>query len=305
MSVKLMSSRDLPAPPLLRLTGRFGRARWRPSWASWASNPAPTLTPADAAAWLTAVLEAPAAAVYKNQPGQRVVRVQHDGRDWVVKSRRVGPLERVRQGFVPGPIRREWANAVTLAEVGVAVNPAVAWVEAPRSHALVLPHIEGVSLCHLLMGFELPPPWRNLSRRERRRLAWMVGRQIGAITAAGFVNRDHKPANLILTADCRDATHAAGRPTVTPVLIDPVGVRRRRTRGQAIRMLTVLCRTTLRAGPASREEMLTCLAAAVRRDATLLGTGTKRKAIRELARLLGKAAGRAADRDGTSEASTS
>lgn len=247
--------------------------------------------------WLQRCSEAALDEVFKDEQRDRVGRVEMDGVQWVFKSQRRHGMEAWRRRLGGGPLWREWRQSRRLAAAGICVSSPVALIEKNdsdgRQQILLLPFVGGVSLCHLLMGFELPAQWRGLSNRQRRRVARMVGDQVGAIVSAGLVNRDHKPANLILTHACLAATQGSSRPAASPVVIDPVGLRRR-TRRRTLRMLAVLCRTSLRAGPTTSAEMLTCLSAAARRDPTLAPAGTRqaqRTALRALARAIARSAG--------------
>ena len=206
--------------------------------------------------------ESAALETLKDDPGRSVLkRVAVDGRQFVVKRYRV-PWWKTR---LLHPLRlsqvwREYRGAQRLARVGCRASIPLAIVcqhdRGREAQALILPYIEGTSLDRLL---EQAPPaaqWSNEYRQKRLQLARVVGGQIQRLLAARIVNRDCKLSNLIMDEACE---HRGAE----PVMIDPLGLRRRRSRRQVMRMLAVLLRTSLRAGPVTVREGMTCLRAAL------------------------------------------
>ena len=209
------------------------------------------LNPQQARALVERLLASPPAATPKQDKRSTVTRHDLDGRSWIVKRYHLPAIKRWLYSIVRRtPAWQEWAGAKALQSIGVRSSPPLALA----GHlVLVLAFHEGRSL-HDWM--------RETTDREKRlNVAERVGRQIGRITAAGWVNRDHKPTNLIVDAACK-----AGE--VEPILIDPAGMRRR-TPDKTLRMLAVMYRATPRARGISIREGLTALRAAIRADPSL------------------------------------
>jgi tRNA A-37 threonylcarbamoyl transferase component Bud32 len=197
--------------------------------------------------------------VFKHDRRSRVALVEHEGRRWSVKDCFAHPIVTwLAQLFRMSPAWREAKRAAQLEGAGIRVNrPVLLRHRRAGGQVLVFGYIEGRSLYHEL--FDDPPPARRGAARcvRRLRIARAVGAQMGAMIAAGLVNRDHKPSNLIIDERCR-----AGR--AQPVLIDPLGVRATRDFEPALSMLLSLLAGSYRAGGATRRERLTALVAAMR-----------------------------------------
>ncbi|MFA7236344.1 MAG: hypothetical protein WC058_05725 [Phycisphaeraceae bacterium] len=185
-----------------------------------------------------------------------------DGQRWVVKRESRWPMVmRLRHLLRCSSAWRQWRGAERLRNIGVRINEPVALVHEGRGkQALVLPFVDGVNLHEWLAK---PPP--EVAAEARLRVAWAIGSQMGRITGAGWINRDHKPTNLMIDAACEQRGEQ-------PVLIDLAGIRRR---GQfivpagALEMFHVMMRAARRAGPVSLREQLTLLRAAMAEDPTL------------------------------------
>jgi len=181
----------------------------------------------------------------KDDPARSAVyRAEHGGSAWVFKVYR-------RQSWWKmllrvSPAWREWRLARHAAKApGVRVSVPIALVTLSRTEqALVLPYVEGEAMHHLVTSCT--------DRATRLKLAAAVGRQVKALLDAGLVNRDCKLSNLIADVRCMDDGDV-------PVMIDPLGVQRKRSGDQVFRMWATLLRTTLREGPISVREGLTCL----------------------------------------------
>jgi tRNA A-37 threonylcarbamoyl transferase component Bud32 len=188
-----------------------------------------------------------------------------DGRRWVVKREtRSGMAMRLRHLLRCSAAWRQWRGAERLRNIGVRINEPVALVhEGGGTQTLVLPFVDGVNLHEWLAK---PPP--EVAAEARLRVARAIGSQMGRVTGAGWINRDHKPTNLMIDPACEQRGEQ-------PVLIDLAGIRRRPRRGQfigpakALEMFHVMMRAAKRAGPVSLREQLTLLHAAMAEDPTL------------------------------------
>lgn len=208
----------------------------------------------DATALVEQLIASDPAATLKQDERSTVTRHDLDDRSWIVKRYHLPAAKRLLYGLVHRtPPWQEWSGARILGQIGVRISPPLAVVHPDM---LVLAYHDGASL-HDWMRETTDP-------RKRRNVAAQVGTQMGRITAAGWVNRDHKPANLIIDAACE-----AG--DAEPVLIDPAGMRRR-TDAKTMRMLAVMYRATPRARGISIREGLTALRAAIQADPSLTTT---------------------------------
>lgn len=185
-----------------------------------------------------------------------------DGQRWVVKretrSAFVGMLQHLLRC---SSAWRQWRGAERLRNIGVRINEPAALVhEGGGKQALVLPYVDAVNLHEWLAK---PPP--EVAAEARLRVARAIGAQMGRITGAGWINRDHKPTNLMIDAACEQRGEQ-------PVLIDLAGIRRRGqliAPAKALEMFHVMMRAAKRAGPVSLREQLTLLRAAMAEDPTL------------------------------------
>jgi tRNA A-37 threonylcarbamoyl transferase component Bud32 len=212
--------------------------------------------------------------VLKHDERSRVELVDAGGRQWVCKRLFMGALlGRLYHRLRCSPAWREWKGARRLRVLGRRVNSPAVLVhdgrKGGRAQMLVLPYVEGRTL-DAWIG-DAPPAAQRPPRVQRahHELAATVGRQIGRLVAAGVVNRDHKPTNLVIDDAC-----LAGE--AEPVIIDPAGVRRRRNDEQVFRMLAVLMRSAQRVGQITPREALRCLRAVLANDPSL-GKGRERR----------------------------
>lgn len=216
------------------------------------------------AQWLAAVRasKAQASEVIKDDPCRSQVRqVLAQGMRCVVKTYRMPWAKTwLYHLFRATPAWRELDAGWKLHAMGVRCAPAVALVHEDRPgremQKLVIPWVEGPTLFTLIGECK--------DALLRRRLAQGLGRQVGRMMQAGWVNRDHKPANLLV--DERAVQ------TGEPVVIDPLGLLPWRTRGQALRMLAMMLRTARQAGPVSLREAMRCLRE-VCKECPVLGPG--------------------------------
>ena len=206
--------------------------------------------------------------ILKEDDRSVVTRHDVDGRSWVLKRYRLPLWKRLVYGAARcTPAWREWRGAAALAALDVRVSRPIVLASAG---ALLLPFHSGRSLHHWM---------RETADRPRRlNVARSVGAQMGRIAAAGLVNRDHKPTNLIVDEPCASG-HAQ------PIVIDPAGMRRR-TPGKLLRMFAVMHRAAARAGGMSAREGLTAVRAALRADPTIC-PGRAAIFAREVAREVG------------------
>lgn len=197
---------------------------------------------------------------YKDDERSRVDRVCHDGERYIVKHYRMSSGKTwLYHCCRLTPAWREHHAARRLAALGfrVAHPCVVAHRGGPLAarQVLVNQYIEGPMLDQLIREQPTTDP------AELERLAAAAGGQIGRLTAAGLINRDHKPTNLIVDAACR--TEGA-----EPVLIDLVGLRGRRA-GRLERMLVNFLRAVYKSGGFSDAQWQACWSAAIAADPSL------------------------------------
>lgn len=226
---------------------------------------------------------------YKADGRSEVVRFVCGERRWVLKRYRTPGLRtRLLHGIRYSPSWREWRAALRLASHGVRGCPPLALIHQPEgigcAQSLLLPFVEGERLDDVLRRGASPGAGDSLEACRRLALARGLGRQMGLISRAGLANRDHKPTNLLIVPD-RDG--AGGVDGAQPVLIDPAGVRRRRSARAVWRMLAQLRRTAMKAGPVSLREQLVCLRAVLRTDSSL--SGAERGRLRRAAEAVERA----------------
>lgn len=168
-------------------------------------------------------------------------------RQWIIKRYHRTPrlVARMRKS----PAWFEWRGADNLVRAGVRCNRALALARSAgvRDEVLVMPYVVGDCLHHVIADAPRQAHWNDTYRRWRREVARHMGRQIAKLAAAGLTNRDHKIGNLIMDEDCRQLRDE-------PVLIDPVGVVRRRRASQLVRLLAQLNATAAGAGTVTRGE---------------------------------------------------
>jgi tRNA A-37 threonylcarbamoyl transferase component Bud32 len=216
---------------------------------------------------------------FKDDRRSLVEWFEHAGRRWLVKRYRGAPARLWIGHVLRGAVAwREARAALKLARLGLRVSEPLALMHAGGpwrcTQTLVMPYVEGTSL-HNLLYYAAAPAQRSPADRQRRlAIARSVGRQIGRLTAAGYINRDHKPSNLIID-DPQDA------PRDQPCLIDPAGIRRRRSDQQVLRMIARTLSTAVEAGHFTAREAMTCLRGIVEADPTLAPHRPRR--LRDLA----------------------
>ncbi|MCX5661556.1 MAG: hypothetical protein NTW19_17905 [Planctomycetota bacterium] len=205
----------------------------------------------------------------KDDRSSLVWHLEKGVREWVVKQRR----QNVVKALVYHAVRRsaswrEWRGARRLAAVGAPARQPLVLIFDCRfgrwSETLVLPFLDVSSLDALIVegAAGAPPPESRQGSPARRRLARVLGAQIGRITAAGLVNVDHKPTNLMMVEGV-----AQGR--AEPVIIDTTAVVGRDGDERVVRMLYNLLRASRRVGPIGPREAMACLKAVLEVDPSL------------------------------------
>jgi hypothetical protein len=177
----------------------------------------------DAAAWARALAEPgwwATAEVLKDEPGSSWVRrAMINGRAVAVKCRYLNTSSRrIKSMLGCGHGDKHWRGAALLASKKIATaRPVVmgtARVDGVLVELLVLNYLSGPTLLEVMDQIR-----RGVGPdvREQHRIAAAAGRLVGAMLAAGLVNRDHKPSNLVVCADARGDAGVA--------IIDVVGLR--------------------------------------------------------------------------------
>jgi serine/threonine protein kinase len=170
------------------------------------------------------------------------------------------------------PSWREWRASFAVEAAGCRACPPLALVHdlsrGVNAQCLIMPYIEGRSLGQLLRRWSKNPTDDSQTPQLRLRLAVSMGDQIAALMRAGLINRDYKPANLMVDPACQQGRE--------PVMIDPLGVRARVGQARRLRMLVTLLRTSLEAGSVSTRECV-ALGRALLKGEPGLGAGQKRR----------------------------
>lgn len=205
--------------------------------------------------------------VFKDDSRSVVTTVSLDQQDWIVKRYR-GPgwKTAIYHSLRRTPAWREWAGAMQLQQARCRVSRPLALVHqtgpAGISQALILPYVEGPSLYHWLVGSSGAAADSLNARTRRRRMAQAVGGCIGQMTAAGIINRDLKPSNLIVDPLCEQGNQP-------PWIIDPAGLRRRRNDGQVYQMLADFLYSTEEPGGVTVREAMIGLKSLLRADPSI------------------------------------
>ena len=229
----------------------------------------------------------------KDDPKRSFVRhVAVNDLHFVVKRYRV-PIWKARSlhWLRLTPTWREWRGAQKLARSRRRVNAPLAMAFQPtrgvEAQAIVFPYVEGRALDQVIQIAPPPQQWSETYRRRRIELARTVGRQLGMLLSSGLVNRDHKLSNLIMDRACEQQGDE-------PIIIDALGLRRRRGNRQVHRMLATLLRTSERAGAVTPRECLTCLKAVLRADPSLARNEARRlnRLARQVLSVLGRGGSR-------------
>lgn len=226
--------------------------------------------PADAAAlhaWVGSVLASERSTELKHDGRSRLARVDHDTGAWVVKRvDQPQPVLATYHAVRMTPAWREHRAAERLHAAGVRIVRPVALVHHRRGQTTIMPFVEAHALQHQI---------ESLADADARlRIAVAVGRAAGRITAAGLINRDHKPMNLLIDPACREQGE-------DPVLIDVL--LRRRSDRRVAQMFNTLIRAALRTGNVSVRERMACLRAAIAQDPTLSPGGRAAALARRIA----------------------
>lgn len=175
------------------------------------------------------------------------------GSHWITKTYHLPPAKGFALSLVrASPAWRELRAFARLRRAGLRLPEPIALVGDGRAGRqwLVMPCVNAPALDEVIADPKLEPA-------TRRRIARAVGEQVGRLLRAGLVNRDHKASNLLIDTRCRDL----GEP---PILIDPLGVRRRDPIrvGRVHRMFARLLETAVKAGGVSKREVAIVLRAA-------------------------------------------
>ncbi len=268
-----MIKRDVPTHPaptaLRKVPLRQGSA-----WLSQAESAEPR------ADWIQRLLNPASQAVraLKSETRNQTLLVHADDRHWVVKRYRLPWWKAwLYQTVKRTPAWREWRGAQRLSAAGARVARPAVLVHQPSepwTQALILPYVEGENLAQYL-GRPHPAVRRiGLARR--------IGRQIGQLAAAGLINRDHKATNLIVDRLCDTGQ-------VPPVIIDPAGIRRRKSDHQIYRMLALLHYTCSQVGPVSLREVVACIRGVLETDRSIARTSPRRtRSVIEQVRQVGQ-----------------
>ncbi|MCC6579305.1 MAG: hypothetical protein IT440_02605 [Phycisphaeraceae bacterium] len=195
--------------------------------------------------------------VLKQDGRNQVTLYAVEGRPWVVKQEiretwRMALYHRLHcsQAW------RQWRGARRLDQAGIRINRPAALVHRGRGvQWLVLPFVPWMTLRDWALKTKSDDP-------RRRCVAQSVGDQAGRITAAGWINRDHKATNLMIHPGCEKQREQ-------PEMIDLAGIRRRSSHRKVRRMFDVLLRTCRADGLFSGAECGLMLEAAIHADASL------------------------------------
>ncbi len=188
---------------------------------------------------------------FKDDRKSTVALMRVGDQPWVVKQLHLNLFKRLIHRLGRGGAWIEWRNATCLAQADIHVAKPAAICLTGNGATLITPYVTGTSLYHYLFD---APPLDNRDSSERENIATMVGRQIGLMFSAGWVNRDHKPSNLIIH-------QISPNQNAQPILIDPAGLRPFSST-RAMRMMVNFMRSVYQAGAFTREEWDICLRAA-------------------------------------------
>lgn len=190
-----------------------------------------------------------------------------DNDRWVVKKYLGPPWKTLWYHLVRRtPAWREWRYARQLRDAGFRVIDLVALIHDRHwgawSQVLVAPYIDAPTLKEWIRR---SPPQTEQSQHDRsvrHTIARTVGQQVGMISAAGLVNRDHKVNNILIDKACE----SGAKP---PLIIDPARVKRRWSQRTVYRTLALLSRTADQAGPVTLKEKMIGLRAVLAADPSL------------------------------------
>ena len=217
------------------------------------------------------LLGATVISTFKSDDRSRVELIEHAQHRWVLKRYHGRALKLWLYHLLRlSPAWRECRAAARLQALNLRANiprpPVNVGPPWRFEQTLVLPYVAGLNLHHWLKQHTKPD--------ARRPVLEAVGCQIGRLTAAGWINRDLKPSNLIIDEACESQS-------AEPVMIDPMGLRRRRRGGQIVQMLAGFCRAGKRAG-LGEAEWRACLQALVRTDSRVAGVGSDQQRANRL-----------------------
>ncbi|MBL8747376.1 MAG: hypothetical protein JNK58_13605 [Phycisphaerae bacterium] len=148
----------------------------------------------------------------------------------VVKSMRLDrPLDSLRRRLGITRLTRQWKGAAFLDRHGFAVAPPLALWHGRDAlgrpiQSLAMARLPGQTVLQHLADRDLPPEDESAAAR-------IIGEDIARLALLGYVNRDHKPSNLLLL---RNAV-AGAAPRIA--ILDTVGLRRCGKWSALVRML--------------------------------------------------------------------
>ncbi len=206
---------------------------------------------------------------FKQDRRSTVRLVRHGDGRCVVKTYHLPRVVSAVYGlFGMNTAQRERRAAERLHTIGIRT---LVPVLVPRGETLLYPYVDAPTLQDAIGQVD--------DADTRLRVARAVGDQLGRLTTAGYINRDHKPTNLLIDEACRTQNQQ-------PVLIDPLGLRRRpagqRGRAKALEMCHIMLRASARAGAVSTREKVALLRAAIAADPTLANGRSAAAVAREI-----------------------
>lgn len=220
----------------------------------------------------------------KEDPVRSVYVVKWRDRQWITKHYHPDPWKTLLNHLMHRTgAWREWLNVPVAVEAGVKASVPFALVHHSAMgrwrHTLILPYHRGCGLGEWLANNGATPSSSPAQRAERLALARLVGEQVGYLMKAGYLHRDLKVDNLLVTpVDASDHPHAN-----RTVMIDLVALLRDASFPAKWRMLGLMTCTAERAGSLTRRERLTALRAASRIDPSIrFGHRGHRAAIHEI-----------------------
>lgn len=209
---------------------------------------------------------------FKQDRRSTVRLVRHGDDRCVVKTYHLSRVVSMMYGLLGmNTAQRERRAAERLHAIGIRT---LLPVLVPGSETLLYPYVEAPTLQDAIGQIE--------DADTRLRVACATGGQLGRLTAAGYINRDHKPTNLLVDAACREQNQQ-------PVLIDPLGLRQRpagkRGRNRTLEMCHIMLRASARAGAVSTREKVAFLRSAIAADPSLADGRSAATVAREIGQM--------------------